>query len=67
MSSKNFGKALRTLREEKGLSQRALAAKVRLTQAYIAELETGTRTNPTMNTLRRLAKALGVPGEKLIA
>ncbi|MEI8014210.1 MAG: helix-turn-helix transcriptional regulator [Nitrospira sp.] len=30
----------------------------KMKQAYIAQLETGTEANPTLDTLRRLARAL---------
>ena len=50
----------RLLREAQGLSQHALAKKAKVTPPYITMLETGARTNPTIDTLKRLAKALKV-------
>jgi len=57
---------LRTLREEKGLTQAQLAKAAGTTQEYVAMLETGVRKNPTIETLKRLAKALGVPVTELL-
>ena len=52
---------LKQVRADKGLTQRDLAKKARVTQGYIAQLEMGLRKNPSLETLKRLAKALGVP------
>jgi predicted transcriptional regulator len=38
---------LRTLREQKELTQVQLAKKVRVTQPYIAKLEAGDKANPS--------------------
>lgn len=51
---------IKRLRKRKGLSQRALARRVKVTDAYIAMLETGERKNPSLTILKRLAKALDV-------
>jgi transcriptional regulator with XRE-family HTH domain len=50
---------LKHLREEKGLTQEALAAKAGLSLGYIARLEIG-RHDPSLSTLIKLAKALKV-------
>ena len=47
------------------LSQRALAEKVQVSQAFIAQLETGVH-QPRLATLRRLAKALNVSVGELV-
>jgi transcriptional regulator with XRE-family HTH domain len=57
---------LKELREARGWSQRDLAAKAKVTAAYIAQLETGARKNPTMDILKRLAKALKVTVGELV-
>ena len=51
---------LKALREEKGLTQDALAKRARLTKPYISQLESGARKNPSLPALERLAKALGI-------
>jgi len=57
---------LKELREAQGLSQHALAKKAKVTPPYITMLETGARTNPTIDTLKRLAKALKVKVGELV-
>jgi transcriptional regulator with XRE-family HTH domain len=57
---------IRRLRDAKGISQRDLAAKVGVRGAYIAQLETGARKNPSRDVLKRIAKALGVPVTELL-
>ena len=58
---------LRKLREDRGLTMAELAKKAQITDAYIAQLETGKKTNPSLETLKRLARALGVPVTELLA
>ncbi|WP_276199033.1 helix-turn-helix domain-containing protein [Chelatococcus sp. XZ-Ab1] len=57
--------AVRVLRKHRGLTQAALAEAVGVSQGYIAELEGG-RKSGTPETLRALAKALGVPLDVLV-
>ncbi len=66
MPPRRVGTVIKKLREEKGLSQQALAKKAKVTDAYIAMLETGVRNNPTIDTLKRLAKALKVKVGELL-
>lgn len=66
MSPKRLKTMVKALRQAKGLSQRALAARVGVTAAYITMLERGKKTNPSLPTLRKLAKALGVPVAELL-
>ncbi len=66
MSSEKFRKALKTLREAKGLTQGELAERAGLHRVYVTQLEIGVETNPTLDTLERLAKALGVPASELL-
>lgn len=53
-------------RTELGLSQRALAQRVGVSDAYITQLETRERINPSLNVLKNLAKALKVPLGELL-
>jgi transcriptional regulator with XRE-family HTH domain len=57
---------IQRLREESGMSQRALADKAKVTQGYVAQLEAGNKKNPSLAVLQRLAKALGVPVTELL-
>jgi putative transcriptional regulator len=54
-----MGHRIKRLREERGLSQAALAAKAKITREYVNKLEAG-RYDPTLGVAQRLAKALGV-------
>ena len=55
-----LGKAVRFLRETKKLSQRDLAGTSGIDATEISRLEKG-KSNPTHETLQRLARGLGVP------
>lgn len=57
---------VRRLRELRALSQRELAAQAKLSVTTVNRIETGKR-NPIPRTVRRLAKALGVTPEELLA
>jgi transcriptional regulator with XRE-family HTH domain len=52
-----FGRQLVEARSRKGLSQRALAARVGMTQAHISKIEQG-RTDLRLSSLIELARAL---------
>lgn len=58
MSPRAFAMNLKALRMKRGLTQVELAKKLRMKQAHLAMLESGAKPNPTLETLRRLAKAL---------
>lgn len=60
-----FPAKLKTLREKRGLSQLALGGLAGMTQSHVSKLEKGHLT-PTVQTVVKLAKALGVPTSKLI-
>ena len=57
-----FGKVIRQLRKEAGLTQRALARMASATPTYISRLENGA-AEPSIALLRRFAKAMQVPPE----
>ena len=60
MTSKGLEQVIRSLREKKGLTQEELAFKAKVTPGYVAQLELGLRKNPSLDVVRRLARALGV-------
>ncbi len=62
---KAFGDTLRTVRQEKGLSQEALADLARLHRNYISEIERG-MSSPTLGALEQIAEALGMPAWALL-
>ena len=66
MSSSEIGVTIKRLREEKGWTQVALAKRAKVPQSYISELEAGDKRNPGIETLRKLAKVLGVKVTRLL-
>jgi transcriptional regulator with XRE-family HTH domain len=66
MALRTLGMKLKTLREQRGLSQAVLAKRINVTQPYITMLESGAFSNPTLDVLRKLAKALKVSVAELV-
>jgi transcriptional regulator with XRE-family HTH domain len=56
---------LRQLRDEKGMSQAALAKKARISREHLGRLEAG-RYDPSVGVVQRLAKALAVSLTELL-
>lgn len=65
MPEKTLGEIVRELREAKGLTQAQLAEKAQIALSYVTVLEAGNQRNPPRQILQRLARALGVPAERL--
>ena len=57
---------VRVWREHRGLTVKALADKAGVTAAYLSQVETGKRDG-TLGTYRKLAGALGVTLDELVA
>jgi len=55
----SLGLRIARLRAERGLSQTQLAARIRTTQSVISRYESADYANYNLETLRRLASALG--------
>jgi transcriptional regulator with XRE-family HTH domain len=66
MPPKRLSRVIQTLREDAGMTQRDLAAKAKVAASYIALLELGKKKNPSLDVLKRIAKALGVPVTELL-
>lgn len=62
----NVGPQVRALREQRGLTQEMLAAKVGAHQAHVANIENGVKT-PSLRLLILLAEALGVSVHELVS
>ena len=60
---------IKTLREDKGLTQEKLAENAKLTRGYISRLEKGSYADdsPSLRTLRQIADGLKVPLEFILA
>ena len=66
MSPRKLGAMVKARREAQGLTQTGLAKRAKVSQAYIASIEAGSRKNPSLAILQKLAKALGVPVTELL-
>ena len=65
-SKTNLAKKVKQLREKLGLSQEKLARLADVSNNTIINIEAGKQDNPTIDTLKKVAKALGIPVEDLI-
>jgi len=62
----NITKNLRKLRKAKGLSQEKVARLADVVNNTIIKIEAGKNQNPTLDTLKKIAKALEVSVDDLI-
>ncbi|MBI3632035.1 MAG: helix-turn-helix transcriptional regulator [Candidatus Vogelbacteria bacterium] len=63
-TAQKLGLNIRRLREEKGLLQSDLCKKLRVEAPYLSNIENGNK-NPTLLTIEKIAKALGVTVSEL--
>lgn len=59
MNKRFNGAALKALRKERGITQKALAQICKVSNTYLCDIESG-RTNPSLNKLLVICRALGV-------
>ncbi len=62
---KKFGKKVKEIRLKKNMSQGDIARILDVHRSYISSLERGVR-NPSLLTVQKVAKALGVSSKELI-
>ncbi|MBU0999700.1 helix-turn-helix domain-containing protein [Patescibacteria group bacterium] len=65
-TNQNLAKNVKRLRETKGLSQEKLARLADVANNTLIKMETGENKNPTLETLKKVAKALEVSVNDLI-
>ena len=65
-SKNNIAKIVKQLREKTGLSQEKLARLADVSNNTIINIEAGKQNNPTIETLKKIAKALEVGVDDLI-
>jgi len=65
-NNQNLSKNVKHLREAKGLSQEKLARLADVANNTLIKMETGENKNPTLETLKKVAKALEVSVDDLI-
>lgn len=63
--SEKLGKNLKRIRTAKGISQGDIARSLEVNRGFISNIENG-KTNPTLATITRLAKAVGVSVSELL-
>lgn len=63
--SQKLGRNLKRIRKEKGISQGDIVRSLGMDRAFISNIENG-KTNPTLATIAKLAKAVGVPIDELM-
>ena len=61
-----IGKNIRKLRKQKGLSQDRLSKLADISYNTVIKLESGNITNPSIDTLQKLARALNVGVDDLL-
>ena len=61
-----FGRVLRKLRKERGLTQEALGLEADVQRNFVSLIELG-QNQPTVTTIFKLAAALGVKPSKMVA
>ncbi len=62
----SFGRIIKNLREERGISQEILADRADLNRSYVGEVERGTAM-PSLSTITKLARALNLSAADLLA
>lgn len=62
---RRVGERVRTMRNQRGMSRKALAQHARVSERYLAQLETG-EGNCSIVLLRRIAHAIGVPVAQIV-
>lgn len=63
--SEKLGKNLKRLRTKKGITQGDIARSLGVSRGFVSNIENG-KTNPTLATIARLAKAIGVSTDELL-
>ena len=64
-NSKKLGQNMKRIRLTKQMSQGDICRKLGVDRAYISNVESGNK-NPTLSTITKLAKALGVSVGKML-
>jgi len=65
-NNQNLANNIKKLREAKGLSQEKLARLADVANNTLIKMESGENQNPTLVTLKKVAKAFGVSVDDLI-
>ena len=63
--SAKLGKNLKRIRKEKGITQGDIVRNLGVSRSFVSNIENG-KTNPTLATITKLAKSLGVSSDELL-
>ena len=66
MKENEFGRRLRELRKEAGMSQREVAQKVGVDFTYLSKIESGVMSPPSEKVITKLARVLDANRDELI-
>lgn len=64
-AAQKLGMNLKRIRTEKGISQGSIARMLKIDKAFISNVENG-KTNPTLATIEKIAKALEISIDELV-
>jgi transcriptional regulator with XRE-family HTH domain len=62
---KKFAENMKKIREAKGITQGDIFRATKIERAYVSNLESG-KQNPTLETIEKIAKTLGVGIDELL-
>ena len=63
--AEKLGKNLKRIRTAKGMSQGEISRILEVDKSFVSNIENG-KTNPTLSTIAKIAKAIGVSVDKLL-
>jgi len=63
--SEKLGSNLKRIRNQKGISQGDIGRELKVSRGFISTIENG-KTNPTLSTISKLAKVLGISSDELL-
>ena len=63
--SAKLGSNLKRIRTKKGISQGDIGRELKVSRGFVSTIENG-KTNPTLATISKIAKALGVSTNELL-
>ena len=63
--AQRLGENLKRIRTEKGISQGDIARALEVDKSFVSNIENG-KTNPTLATIAKIAKAIGVSVDELL-
>lgn len=63
--AKKMGKNMKRIRTAKRITQGDISRALNVARSFVSNIENG-KTNPTLATMTKLARVLGVPTEELI-